>query len=388
MRRICAVAVLAGLALVGCRQSAKAPSQTGMAGVDMGSGPATSGRGPVRLTSAQAEAIGVTYTTVLRGALSRSVRTVGQVVPSEVRVTDITPKIDGFVDHVYIDQTGEVVHRGDRLLSLYSPMLVSAEQELLTARHLVDAVDSTQTEAARNAHQLLDAARQRLGYWDISTDQIERLERTGEVTKTLTLEAPFDGVVLEKMVVAGQAVMAGMKLYSLADLSTVWIEGDVFENDLEQIRMGTPARLEVAGYPGRSFTGKVTFISPVVDPGSRAGKVRVELPNPDGALKPGMFATIYFDAHLGAEALSVPADAVVLTGERNLVFVVSPDGALEPHDVTLGPRAGDRREILGGLTEGQRIVASANFLLDAESQLGEASGGTANMPGMDMGPPK
>src|SRR5579872_4855743 len=174
MRRICALAGLAALALVACRQSVKAPSQSGMAGMDMGSGTTTSGRGPVRLTSAQAQAIGVTYTTVQRGALSRSVRTVGQVVPSEVRVTDITPKIDGFVDHVYIDQTGELVHRGDRLLSLYSPMLVSAEQELLTARRLVDAVDSTHSDAARNAHQLLDAARQRLGYWDISNDQIDR----------------------------------------------------------------------------------------------------------------------------------------------------------------------------------------------------------------------
>jgi membrane fusion protein, copper/silver efflux system len=386
MRRAFAVGVLVMLAGASCRRAAKAPGETGMAGMEMGEA-ATVGRGPVRLTQAQAQAIGVTYTTVQRGALSRSVRTVGQIVPSEVRVADITPKIDGFVDHVYVDQTGEVVHRGDRLLSLYSPMLVTAEQELLTARHLVDAVDTTETEAARNAHQLLDAARQRLGYWDISTEQIDRIERTGEVTKTLTLDAPFDGVVLEKLVVAGQSVMAGMKLYRLADLSTVWVEGDVFETDLGLIQVGIPARLEVAGYPGRPFNGRVTFVSPVVDPESRTGRVRVELPNPDDALKPGMFATIFFDAHLGADVLNIPADAVVMTGERNLVFVVSPDGALEPHDVTLGARAGDRREILAGLTEGQRIVASANFLLDAESQLGEGAS-MANMPSGAMGPPK
>jgi len=357
-----------------------------MAGMETGT-TSTTGRGAVRLSAAQAQAIGVAYATVQRGALNRAIRTVGQVVPSEVRVTDITPKIDGFVDRVYVDQTGMEVHRGDRLLSIYSPMLVTAQQELLTARRLVQSVDSTQTEAWRNANALLDAARQRLGYWDISTDQIDHLERTGEVQKTMSLDAPFDGVVMEKLVVAGQSVMAGAKLYRLADLSTVWVQGDVYENDLSLIQMGAAARIEVAGYPGRTFNGRVTFVSPMVDPEIRAGRVRVELPNPDDLLKPGMFATMFFDAHLGGDALSVPVDAVVMTGERNLVFVVSPDGALEPHDVTLGVRAGDRREILGGLTEGQRIVASANFLLDAESQLGQGAG-MANMPGMDMGPPK
>ncbi|HXQ30015.1 MAG TPA: efflux RND transporter periplasmic adaptor subunit [Gemmatimonadales bacterium] len=385
MRRTLAVGVLVTLA-VGCQRSAKAPADNGMAGMETGT-TSTTGRGAVRLSAAQAQAIGVAYATVQRGALNRAIRTVGQVVPSEVRVTDITPKIDGFVDRVYVDQTGMEVHRGDRLLSIYSPMLVTAQQELLTARRLVQSVDSTQTEAWRNANALLDAARQRLGYWDISTDQIDHLERTGEVQKTMSLDAPFDGVVMEKLVVAGQSVMAGAKLYRLADLSTVWVQGDVYENDLSLIQMGAAARIEVAGYPGRTFNGRVTFVSPMVDPESRAGRVRVELPNPDDLLKPGMFATMFFDAHLGGDALSVPVDAVVMTGERNLVFVVSPDGALEPHDVTLGVRAGDRREILGGLTEGQRIVASANFLLDAESQLGQGAG-MANMPGMDMGPPK
>jgi RND family efflux transporter MFP subunit len=189
------------------------------------------------------------------------------------------------------------------------------------------------------------------------------------------------------MVVPGQAVMTGMKLYRLADLSTVWVEGQVFDNDLAQVHVGITGHIEVAGYPGRTFTGRVTFVSPVVDPDSRAGQVRLELSNADEALKPGMFATIYFDAQLGSQALSIPADAVVITGDRNIVFVLTPDGALEPHDVTLGPRAGDRREVLAGLTEGQKIVASANFLLDAESQLGQGAG-MANMPGMDMGPPK
>jgi len=182
-------------------------------------------------------------------------------------------------------------------------------------------------------------------------------------------------------VVAGQAVMPGMKLYRLADLSSVWIEGDVFEQDLGLIRLGATARVELAAYPGRPFAGRVSFIWPVVNEQSRAGRVRVVLSNPGGVLKPGMYATLLFDARLGPAVLSVPAEAVVMTGERNLVFVVGPDGALTPREVTLGVRASERFQILGGVTEGERIVASANFLVDAESRL--ATGGAmAGMPGM------
>ncbi|HYL21840.1 MAG TPA: efflux RND transporter periplasmic adaptor subunit, partial [Gemmatimonadales bacterium] len=159
--------------------------------------------------------------------------------------------------------------------------------------------------------------------------------------------------------------------------------GELFEQDLALIRVGGVARVEVGAYPGRPFTGRVSFVWPVVDAQSRTGRVRVVLPNPHGALKPGMYATLFFDARVGADALSVPAEAVVMTGERNLVFVVGREGVLEPHEVTLGGRAGDRLEILAGLKEGERIVASANFLVDAESRLG-AGKGMAAMPGMNM----
>jgi membrane fusion protein, copper/silver efflux system len=229
----------------------------------------------------------------------------------------------------------------------------------------------------------LQAARRRLAYWDISSEQVERLERTGEVMKALTLVAPLDGVVLEKMVVTGQSVMAGMKLYRLADLSTVWIEGEVFEQDVAFVRVGALARVELAAYPGRAFTGRVGFVYPTVDEQSRTVRVRVVLPNPDGALKPGMYGTLYFDARLGDRVLSVPAEAVVMTGERNLVFVAGSARTLEPRDVMLGARAGDRLEVLSGLREGERIVASANFLVDAESRLGSGKA-MADMPGADV----
>ena len=380
MRPIRAILTLSALALAACRSKPESGAMAGMnMGVDTG---AASARQPVRLTPVEAQAMGVTFTVVRRGPLERSVRTVGQVAAAESQLADVTTKIDGFVDQVFVDATGMAVRRGQPLLTLYSPMLVAGQEELLTARRLAASVDSSDGDARRQAQSLVEAARRRLAYWDISTDQIDRLERTGEVTKTLTLVAPVDGVVLEKMVVAGQSVMPGMKLYRLADLSTVWIEGEVFEQDLPYVRTGALARVELAAYPGRAFAGRVSFIYPVVDEQSRTVRVRVVLSNSGGALKPGMYGTLYFDGRLGERLLSVPAAAVVMTGERNLVFVVGAGGALEPRDVTLGARAGDRLEVLSGLQEGERIVGSANFLVDAESRLGSGSR-MAGMPGMD-----
>lgn len=373
------------LVAAACRSKPEAADE--MAGMDMG-GPvaADSGqaeRAPVRLSAEQARAIGVTFAVVERGPLARTVRTVGQVVPAEPNLAEITTKIDGFVEELFVDATGMSVRRGQPLLTLYSPMLVAAQEELLAARRLARSVDSSDAEAWRNARALLEAARRRLSYWDISPDQIERLERTGEVTKTLALKAPVDGVVLEKMVVAGQAVMPGMKLYRIADLRTVWIEGAVFEQDLAFIRVGAPVRAELAAYPGRPVDGRVSFVWPTVDEESRSARVRVAFPNPGGLLKPGMYATLFFEAVVGAEVLQVPAEAVVQTGERNLVFVVGPDGALTPREIVLGQRAVGRFQVLGGLAGGERIVASANFLVDAESRL--ATGAATAMPGMDMG---
>lgn len=373
---VLAAAVLAAAA---CRGKAKADD---MAGMDMSdstaadSGPAE--RAPVHLSAEQARAIGVTFAVVERGPLARTVRTVGQVVPAEPNLAEITTKIDGFVEQLFVDATGMSVRRGQPLLTLYSPMLVAAQEELLAAKRLDSVAHSADTDA------LLEASRRRLSYWDISAEQIERLERTGEVTKTLALKSPVDGIVLEKMVVAGQSVMSGMKLYRIADLRTVWIEGAVFEQDLEFIRVGAPVRAELAAYPGRPVNGRVSFVWPTVDEQSRSARVRVAFPNPGDRLKPGMYATLLFEAVVGAEVLQVPAEAVVQTGERNLVFVVARDGMLQPREVVLGPRAGDRFQVLEGVTAGERIVASANFLVDAESRIA-AGAGIPPMPGMEMG---
>jgi Cu(I)/Ag(I) efflux system membrane fusion protein len=338
-------------------------------------------RQPVHLTAAQERALGVIYTTVRRGTLTRTIRTVGTVAAPEPQIADVTPKIDGFAENLSVSYTGQAVRQGQPLLTIYSPMLVAAQQELLTARRLATQVDSAAGETWTNAQATLVAARRRLAYWDITPQQIEEVERSGEITKTLTLVSPVNGIVLEKNVLEGQQVMPGMRLYRIADLSSVWAEGDVFEQDLQFVRVGSQAHIEVAAYPGEHLMGRVSFVYPTVDPDSRTNRVRVTVPNPGLRLKPGMYATIYFDVER-TNVIAVPSEAVVVTGQRNLVFVRDSEGVLTPAEVVLGARAGDQVEILGGLTEGLTIVAAANFLVDAESRL--ASTGSA-MPGMEHG---
>ncbi len=344
-----------------------------------GNGDAAGARQAVHLTADQERALGVVYTTVSREPLTRTIRTVGRIEVPEPNIADITPKIDGFVEELYVSTTGESVRRQQPLLALYSPLLVAAQEELLTAKRLSEQIDPSAPEASGYALDMLEAARRRLAYWDITPEQIEQIEATGQVTKTLTLVSPVNGIVLEKDVFAGQQVRPGMRLYRLADLSTVWVEGDVFEQDLQFVQEGSQAHIEVAAYPGEHVMGQVSFVYPTVDERSRTNRVRVIVPNPDLRLKPGMFTTIFFDARIGEGALSLPLEAVVATGERNLVFVRNADGMLTPREVVLGARAGDRVQILSGLLEDETVVASANFLVDAESRLATTGGG---MPGM------
>jgi len=341
----------------------------------------TAMRQAVHLTAAQERALGVTYTTVDRRTLIRTIRTVGRIEAAEPRVADVTPKIDGFVERLFVDATGEAVRRGQPLLTVYSPMLVAAQEELLTAKRLVAQLDSSAGESWRGAQGMLAAARRRLAYWDITPEQIDRLERTGEVTKTLTLVSPVTGIVLEKNVLGGQQVMSGMPLYRVADLTEVWVAGDVFEQDLRFVRLGAPAHIELSAYPGEHLMGRVSFIYPTVDAASRTNQVRATVPNPGGRLKPGMYATTFFEAEL-PDVLAVPLAAVIATGERNVVFVRDDAGLLVPHEVVLGARAADQVQILDGLVAGETIVASANFLIDAESRLASTGGA---MPGMQHG---
>jgi Cu(I)/Ag(I) efflux system membrane fusion protein len=338
-------------------------------------------RQDVHLTAEQERSLGVSYTAVRRESLIRTIRTVAQVIAPEPNIADVTPKIDGFVEAMYVNATGESVRKGEPLLTLYSPALVAAQEELLTAKRLADAVDRSAEEAWRNAQNLLAAARRRLAYWDISEEQIAVLETTGEVQKELVLVSPVTGVVLQRGVFPGQRVVPGQLLYRIADLTTLWIEGEVFEQDLEFARMGTEAHIELTSFPGEHIMGRVSFVYPTMDEATRTIRVRVTVANRDLRLKPGMFATLFIDARLGPDALTIPEEALIATGERNLVFVRSASGMLEPRDVVVGHRTAGRVIILSGLTEHEEIVASGNFLVDAESRLG----GSGGMPGMQHG---
>jgi Cu(I)/Ag(I) efflux system membrane fusion protein len=330
---------------------------------------------PVALTAAQAARIGVTYATATVGTLVQEVRTVGQITFDETRVRAVSPKVEGWVERLHVGTTGQPVRAGEPLLSVYSPMLVSAQEELLLVRRLVDDVRGADAEARRGAEELLASARRRLAYWDIPASEIAAIERTGEVRRALTLRAPASGYVLEKRVLEGQRIMAGDPLYRVADLSVVWVEGEVFEQDLAAVREGQMVHADFQALPGEHRMGRITYVYPTLDPETRTARVRVELPNPGLALKPGMYATIRIEGAPRASVLSVPRTAVLVTGERSLVFVRRPDGVLEPRDVRIGVTTHERVEILSGLAAGDTVVASATFLIDAESNLGSALGG-------------
>ncbi len=349
----------------------------GMSGATDSTGAAV--RQPIRLSAAEERALGVTYTEVRREPFQRTIRTVGRIEIPEPNLAEITTRVDGFVERLLVNTTGQTVRRGEPVLELYSPALVAAQEELQTARRLLDRIHPSDGTAREQAEAVLEAARRRLEYWDVAPDQIRAFEDSGAVSRVVTLLSPAAGIVLEKDVVEGQQVRAGQRLFRVADLSEVWVEGDVFEQDLQFVSQGAQAHIEVSAYPGVHLMGRVSFVYPTVDEETRTNRVRVTVPNRDFTLKPGMFATIYFDATLGEQVLAVPLDAVVITGERNIVFVHGDDGSLVPREVVLGARSGDRVEILQGLSEGETVVASANFMVDAESRLGVTGG---SMPGM------
>lgn len=349
---------------------------------------ADTGRLAVMLTPEAASRIGVTYAVVERGSLTAEVRTVGLVSYDETRVKTISPKIDGWVEQLFVSSTGQPVAENDPLLRIYSPMLVTAQEELLLAKKLVTDVAGGNAEAGRNAATLLAGARQRLRYWDIPDDVVARVEQTGEVQKTLTLRSPLTGVVVQKNVLSGQRIMAGDAVYQVADLHEVWLEGEVFERDLAATRIGQAVSADFAAMPGQSRAGRIVYIAPAVSPETRTTKIRVALTNHDMSLKPGMYATIRIHGTARTSILTVPRSAVLVTGQRVLVFVKGADEMLTPREVELGATTDDRVEIRRGVVAGETVVSSATFLVDAESNLGSALGAMAHMPGMDMGAPK
>lgn len=375
------------LALVAVYLATRGTSGTAAAPSAHEHGKAGGGSQIVSLTGEQERRIGVTFAEVTMGTLEHRVRTVGEIVYDETRVQAIAPKIDGWVEQLLVNATGQPVSVGQPLLTIYSPMLVTAQEELLLARKLQSDVTGGSDEARRGATELLASARSRLEAWDIAPSEIAEVERSGQARRTLTLRSPAGGYVLEKNVLAGQRVMAGDALFKVADLRTVWVEGNVFERDLANVRVGQLVHADFQALPGEHRMGRIAYIYPVLEPTTRTAKVRVVLRNDDLRLKPGMYATLGIAGVARRDVLTVPRGAVLSTGERDIVFVRDAQGRLASREVALGDVSDERVEILRGLSAGETVVASGTFLVDAESNLEKALGGMGNMPGMDVGAP-
>ncbi len=330
--------------------------------------------GAVQISPERQQLIGVKIGTVEIKPLEKVIRTVGRVDYDERRVVAVSPKIGGWIEDLYVDFTGRFVRQGEPLLTIYSPELVSTQEEYLIALQAKrDLVKSPFSEVVASGNSLAESARRRLKLWDISDDQIKALEENGQAKRTLTLYSPFSGFVLEKMVYKGMNVMPGMALFKLADLSVVWLYADIYEYELPFIRLGQQAFIQLSYLPGEIFTGKAIYIYPSLNPETRTAKVRFEFQNPHGKLKPEMFANVEIKVHLGTR-LVVPEGAIIDTGLRQMAIIDKGNGYFEPREVKVGAKVDNYYEVTKGLKVGERVVTSANFLIDSESKFKEAVG--------------
>ena len=330
--------------------------------------------GAVRINPGMIQNMGVRIAPVERRDLTRVVRAVGRVAFDERLVEHVHIKVQGWIEKLYVKYEGEMVKRGQPLLELYSPELVSTQEELLIAARYRDATgDSPFSDVKRGGDDLFEATRRRLQLWDIPQKDIDQLLDRGIVRKTLTLYAPASGVVTHLMVRKGMEVGANDNLYTISDLSRVWVYADVYEYELAWIAEGQRGVVELSYLPGVALEGVVTYIYPYLDPKTRTARVRLELDNPGGVLKPDMFANVSIEAETRKSVLAVPEEAVIRSGRRNLIVVALGEGRFQPRDVTIGLDTGDGwLEVRDGLRESERVVTSGQFLIDSESKLQEA----------------
>jgi RND family efflux transporter MFP subunit len=357
----------------------------GMAGMPaMEPSPAGSESG-VYISPARQQLIGVRTATVGREDVAEPIRAVGALAYDETRITQVHTKIAGWIDELFVDFAGKPIQKGQPLFTIYSPDLVATENEYLLARRAQRQLEASRFEETRQgATSLVAAARRRLALWDVPDAVIAELERTGEARRTVTVYAPSAGVVLERNAFGGQYVTPELALFKLADLSTVWVIGQVPEADAGRVQLGQSVTIELSNAPGtRPFRGRLTFIYPEVDPATRRVRVRVELPNPGLTLKPDTFVTLTIDAP-PSNALAVPAEAVIDTGLQRYVILARDQGYFEPRVINTGAPAKGYYPVVSGLVAGDRVVTSAQFLIDSESNLQAAMQAMAGMPGMDM----
>jgi Cu(I)/Ag(I) efflux system membrane fusion protein len=328
---------------------------------------AAEGLATVSIDPQRQQLIGLRTAEVTRGPVGTSWRTVGRVAVDETRVHHVNIKVAGFAEQVFVDYVGKVVRRGEPLFTIYSPELLSVQQEYLLALKTQKSLAGGEV-AGSPGQDLVESARERLRLWDIPEPEIERLEQTGKPTKTLTIHSPMSGVVTKKDVVMGHRLNEGDMPYEITDLAGVWVLADAYESDLSRIKLGLMASLSLQAFPNRTFKGKVIFIDPILDPKTRTAKVRIEFANPTGELRPEMFGEVTL--HTAArEGLRVPTDAVVDSGNRNVVFVALGDGKFQPREVQLGIGNAESVEVLSGVRAGEQVVTRANFLVDSESRL-------------------
>jgi Cu(I)/Ag(I) efflux system membrane fusion protein/cobalt-zinc-cadmium efflux system membrane fusion protein len=330
--------------------------------------------GAVEIDSQTIQNIGVRTERVVRRDLSRSIRAVGRIAYDERRVEHVHTKVQGWVERLNVDFVGQAVRRGQPLLEVYSPELVATQEELLVAARYRDTTgESPFADVRGGGASLYEATRRRLELWDISERDIDRLLATGEIRKTLTLHAPTSGVVTALGVRSGMEVGPNQNLYTIADLSRVWVTADVYEYELPWLELGQQGSVELSYLPGREYSGPLTYISPFLDPKTRTAEVRLELPNPDGELRPEMFGNIIIQGAPRESVVAIPSEAVIRSGRRSLVFVALGEGRFSPRPVSLGLDSGEGwLEITDGLSEGEEIVVSSQFLIDSESNLQEA----------------
>ncbi len=331
--------------------------------------------GTVKISADRIQTLGVRTESVSKRSLARIVRAVGTIEINERGQHTVAPKFEGWIEKLHVNTTGQAVARGQPLAEVYSPELVSAQREYLIAYRATKSLSGAGPDAQTGMQQLAGAALERLRNWDISEQQLARLREGEEPRRTLTLTAPAPGVIIKDPPVAGMRFIPGEALFRIADLSRVWLIADVFEQDLSLVRVGTRGSISVSAYSDKTFPGEVTFIYPTLNTETRTARVRIELANPEGQLRPGMYGTVQIEAGPKREVVTVPDSAVIDSGTRQVVLVALGEGRFEPRDVKLGTRGEDFVEVLSGVKDGETVVTRANFLIDSESNLKAALSG-------------
>ncbi|MDO9229927.1 MAG: efflux RND transporter periplasmic adaptor subunit [Syntrophales bacterium] len=327
----------------------------------------------VEIPTDKQQLIGVRTVKAAIKPMHRVIRTVGRIEYDERKLGTANTKIEGWIEKLHVDYTGRYVQKGEPLAEIYSPELVATQQEFLNILRWAGQSQSVKDERTamllvKDAQTMLDAAKERLRLWDISDEQIKKIETTGKPIRTLTIYSPASGYVLQKMAVQGMRVMPGEKLFDVVDLSSVWIVADIYEYELSLIKLGQTARIGLSYFPGKEFSSQVDYIYPALASETRTAKVRFTIPNPEGTLRPQMFTNVEIKINLG-NRLAVPSEAVIDTGVRQIVYVDKGEGYFEPREVTTGLKVDELVEVTGGIRAGEKVASSANFLIDSEAQL-------------------